>query len=667
MRGRFRRWVGFSGLALAFTLAHIAFPAPQPDGTGWVTVGHRLVTLALVVATLVAAHGAGTRLLRILGPASFDSFESAWLGTLAGLAGLAYAMLALGLLGLLRPPIILAVVFTIGLIAWPDMGGTTDTLRRATTWAKHEWTESTAMVRGLMVLCALVVLAAFLKALAPTSGYDALSYHLEGPRLFLQEGRIYPSATRWLLNLPLTPEMLNLIGLAWGSRDYGQMLEFMWAGLLVWGVWGLAAGWIGRRVAWLAVAVILSTPVLPVWATTANSDFARASLLLAGLACSVRSSTETGLRRLLLAGLFTGFALGAKPQSAAGLAAYVLLLLTRRSRTGLRRATRDVALFAFVAIVVASPWYVKNWIWFDDPLFPLAGGGVKIDPTRMALQEQYAATYPTPKSIVEWLLLPWDLYSHPEKYSEIFPAWGFPSPLFALLLFYPLVPRVGPLDRSLPTTLIHGLIISAASPVMRWLLPVFPIMAISCAYVLEAIPTVRPSLVLLQRPLMVLLGLLLAVGLAFQASIALADRVVPVLLGRESEASYLARVIPTYAAVRHARAALPAGSRLLTTGDMRTYYCENACLDSDYQFLWQALVEKSRSPTEFAQAAADLGITHVMISWQDLAFFIAHGPMPGSREAAQVLIERFLPECGRKVYADPNAEIYALSCGGVGG
>jgi hypothetical protein len=167
---------------------------------------------------------------------------------------------------------------------------------------------------------------------------------------------------------------------------------------------------------------------------------------------------------------------------------------------------------------------------------------------------------------------------------------------------------------------------------------------------------------LLQRVVVVLLVLQIAVTAAINVGLVVGDGVVPTLLGLQSEATYLAHVVPTYGATAYAREHLPPGSRLVATGDMRTYYCDNLCLGTDDQFLWKRLVERSQTSEGFARAARDLGATHVLVSWQDLEYFRDHGPVPGAWAAALDLTTRILPACGERVYSDSRAEIYALTC-----
>ena len=47
-------------------------------------------------------------------------------------------------------------------------------------------------------------------------------YHLEGPRIFIEQGGFFPHQDRWWINMPFTIEMLFTIGLAF---DFGIVFK----------------------------------------------------------------------------------------------------------------------------------------------------------------------------------------------------------------------------------------------------------------------------------------------------------------------------------------------------------------------------------------------------------------------------------------------------------
>ena len=58
-------------------------------------------------------------------------------------------------------------------------------------------------------------------------------YHLQGPRLFLEAGRILPLPNTWGANNPFTLELLFMFGLRFGSDNFAKLLHLSFALLLV--------------------------------------------------------------------------------------------------------------------------------------------------------------------------------------------------------------------------------------------------------------------------------------------------------------------------------------------------------------------------------------------------------------------------------------------------
>jgi hypothetical protein len=89
--------------------------------------------------------------------------------------------------------------------------------------------------------------------------------------------------------------------------------------------------------------------------------------------------------RLLLAGAFLGAAAGTKYTSLPGIAALLIAFAALRIRglPEVRRVSWKIYLYMLVILIaVASPWYIRNIVWFHNPFFPFAtdifpaGGGM---------------------------------------------------------------------------------------------------------------------------------------------------------------------------------------------------------------------------------------------------------------------------------------------------
>jgi hypothetical protein len=145
----------------------------------------------------------------------------------------------------------------------------------------------------------------------------------------------------------------------------------------------------------------------------------------------------------------------------------------------------------------------------------------------------------------------------------------------------------------------------------------------------------------------------------------LKDRVVEVAVGAISKDAYLGQLLPTYKAMVFAREELPEGSLILTTGEGRLYYCGGLCYPTDDQFLWMNLALEAVSGEDLANALAQRGITHLLVSEKDVAFLEDHMPNEQVQKAMAFWQDQFIPQCGRVLYADADAALYQLSCGSI--
>ncbi|MBN1666256.1 MAG: hypothetical protein JW862_04185, partial [Anaerolineales bacterium] len=141
------------------------------------------------------------------------------------------------------------------------------------------------------------------------------------------------------------------------------------------------------RVAGLSLLVLASMPSLHLLASWAYTDFTLAYFCLAVLFSLTgwrRAQGRTALPWLLLAASNAGMAMGVKYTSFI-LPISAVLLLFWWGRHQLRRAWRPVLLFSLVALLIASPWYLRNLFQTGNPVYPFVFGGQNWDTFRAAM------------------------------------------------------------------------------------------------------------------------------------------------------------------------------------------------------------------------------------------------------------------------------------------
>src|SRR5262249_49673811 len=132
------------------------------------------------------------------------------------------------------------------------------------------------------------------------------------------------------------------------------------------------------------------------------------------------------------AGIFAGLAGGAKVMGLlipALVGIGVLVVLIRR-RASLGRFVGTSLAFGLLAIVLLSPWYVRNFVDTGDPLYPFGESvfkGRNWSPDAASYLDVYYDYYRTTEAAqrggkpyrgTEVARFPWDLTMHPESFEK---------------------------------------------------------------------------------------------------------------------------------------------------------------------------------------------------------------------------------------------------------
>jgi hypothetical protein len=101
---------------------------------------------------------------------------------------------------------------------------------------------------------------------------------------------------------------------------------------------------------------------------------------------------QHGLRLLIPVGLLAGYAYAAK-YTAFPIAIYALGFVAWRSRRlrPVSKSLRPVMLVAGCALIMAGPWIVRNWIWYQNPVAPFANWVFRNPYMHVIFEQDYSA------------------------------------------------------------------------------------------------------------------------------------------------------------------------------------------------------------------------------------------------------------------------------------
>lgn len=405
-----------------------------------------------------------------------------------------------------------------------------------------------------LAILGLILLLTFVATCAPPSAMDATVYHLPVPDAFLRTGT-WTKLDQVQSFQPLYVEMLFAQALVIGGGPLAALVHWLLGIAAI----GTSAGW-ARRFGASRVwgAVIFGGSALWVWEST--SPFIDLGLaLFASLALLLAVSVELGSAGAVLAGACAGLAGGSKftGLALALLAAGVALLRGWQNR---KRAVKSFLVLGGVALVVAAPWYVRNFILTGNPVFPLANRAFGLRPEPLA-----GITYGFGTDLLHLLSSPFDLLVRGDKFDQ---GWAT-GPAYLALAPLGLVFR-----RSREAALVAGyaaawwLIWFYSSPQTRLLIPILPPAAgLAAAAVDELLASRHLALCGLTA---VVLAVQITAGLLTSALYA--GAAAPVVFGLESTDAYLRRNSWNYGLYKSTEVLLDPAAQVAVTGLANNLY-----------------------------------------------------------------------------------------------
>ena len=252
----------------------------------------------------------------------------------------------------------------------------------------------------------ITIVLTFLRTLLPPAdAFDALLYHLTVPELWLQDGglRAYNIPHYWF---PGLVEGMFFWGLGLGSEITPQQIHFAYglcAMIFIWAwtrrLWDeLTAGW--------ALVLLVSMPSLWLLTSWAYTDLTLIFFGLAMLYTLAYGQEQNDRRWWTISAISAGMAMGVKYTSfVMPVTAIVLLAIWSFPRK--KELFKEVLKFGWITAGVGLVWYLRNWIWMGNPIYPFLFGGRYWDEFR-------AAWFATPGTGLGWdlgalLLLPWTI------------------------------------------------------------------------------------------------------------------------------------------------------------------------------------------------------------------------------------------------------------------
>jgi hypothetical protein len=537
------------------------------------------------------------------------------------------------------------------------------------TWRRDEPAPS-AEGRRPRIATTLIVFVlglTLVAAIAPPTANDALVYHLALPKAYVRSGGMvevqYNMASYFPHGVEIHAVWAMLLGRLGGSRmaeaAAGATL-FAFAPLLALVTYGWArARRLDRSWSTLAAVTVVSIPSVYFVAAGQGVDVAVAGYSALALFAASRwwTTLESGWLWLMAAAV--GAALSAKLSVVALIAPLMVAVLIRGLAIG-RASSRDGRLSAGVTaamglcgigagLLLASPWYIRTWIWTGSPFFPFysalwPGHAPGWSADRSELFASALQIYGRTSSVLDYLLSPLyvSILAQPELPQDYEGVLGPAFLLGAPLVAWAFRRRWLDIDLRLASVVAVSMFVLwlMGVQILRYLLPAMPALAVAIAAAAAAVAVKWEA-----GAGRLLRGLLLAAAAA-NALVVLAWFTelspLPVVLGGEPRERFLVRRLDYYTYYDTINQKLPPDARIWLIGTSRdTYHLERPYF-ADFLFGAYTLTQWVREAGDAAELRARtqaMGITHILVR-HDLLFDYARSTIVDDAQPRTVNLAR---------------------------
>ncbi|MBI5373979.1 MAG: glycosyltransferase family 39 protein [Candidatus Schekmanbacteria bacterium] len=244
----------------------------------------------------------------------------------------------------------------------------------------------------------------FLLCLLPPTVRDELVYHLAAPKLYLQHHRIFNIEGNVFAAFPEFTEMLYIIPIAIGEEALARLLHLNFCILSSITLYFFARQYLSKTYSLITALFLASSPVVFSISGTAYIDMALAFyVLLSFVFLNFWLMERSDISLLIFSGIFAGSAMAIKYTGMWVVLIMITIVLL------FSRSLAASGVFALSSVAIASPWYLKNYLFTGNPFYPFfysIFGGKAWDSYREAIYIEGLSRFFTGSGWIHYLLFP---------------------------------------------------------------------------------------------------------------------------------------------------------------------------------------------------------------------------------------------------------------------
>ncbi len=336
------------------------------------------------------------------------------------------------------------------------------------------------LYRTAFFVLVILTVPLLLLPLYPPTGSDAITYHLAVARKFAATGIVSPTPEFRYAVFPELAEMLFAGSLLLGNEITAQWMSFLALAVTAAAVTSFVRRASGEGEGLWGAGLLLSNTAILLLGGVAFGDMLLTAFVTLSFLSFERWRAGDGEPWLVVSGFMTGLAVGTK-YSALFFPPVLLMMILLGGGRG--RFLRSSLIFLAPLLISGIPWYLYNFAWTGNPVWPFFSGvfGLKYwNAADIAAQtSDLVSQYGSGKSFSSLLTLPWNLFFR----SELFHTEGSLS--YMLLAGIPFALYAAVRDRSARRLVVaagaYTLFWFYTAPMLRYLIPVIPLYCAAAA------------------------------------------------------------------------------------------------------------------------------------------------------------------------------------------
>ena len=364
----------FVTIAALAIYAHVRVSARADDYTGTLAIFDRVFDLLLAGFILAVAFATGRLVAARVGLAFHNLAEEFAFSVAIGAGVIGTGLLGLGLAGLLKPVPASALFVLLSIASATRL---VDFIRAAA--ASMKTLRLSKVQWAGVVLFGLFIAILILRAATPPHSYDEAIYHLSVAKRFATAGRVYPVYDNWAGNMPFLVQMIYAVCLEFKSDIAAKLFSLGLTFTCAAALYGFCARLLNLKTGMVAAIGFFGAGMVVEVGITTRTDVTLACMIFLATYAMIVHLTTKETKWLWVSAVLSGFALGVKYTAVVWLALMGVMFLSERLwslRDRLMVVVRHGALFGLIALAIASPWLIKNLVWFHNPLYPFGTGEV---------------------------------------------------------------------------------------------------------------------------------------------------------------------------------------------------------------------------------------------------------------------------------------------------